>query len=132
MCCANPTFFPDNNTFRAYSQALQRSLETKKHLQKTLLTTQYRSILTDGLTTLDGERVVKLINQEATQYDLKQEKRSKWRGRVSGAATALSRLTVNFSTYIDPLIPQSPEYKLPYACLIIIFKVKTSDHGDGR
>ncbi|TGO06807.1 hypothetical protein BTUL_0494g00010 [Botrytis tulipae] len=106
----------------AYSEALQKSLQTKKHLQQTLLTTQYRSILTDDLTKLDGERVVKIIAQESKAYDAKQEIRSKWRGRLSESATALSRLTVNLSSYIDPLIPQSPEYKVPYACIMIIFK----------
>jgi len=122
--------FPPSLTLippKTYSKAFQKSLETKKYLQKTLLTTQYRSILTDDLATLDGEKFVKIIDQESKAYNAKQEKKSKWRGRVSDSATALSRLTVNLSSYIDPLIPQSPEYKVPYACLMIIFKASACD-----
>lgn len=72
---------------------------------------------------LDGQTVAEIIQKESKEHEIKQAKKSKWRGQVSGAAISLSKITLSLSSYIDPLIPQSPEYTVPYACLLIVFKV---------
>lgn len=64
-----------------------------------------------------------LINRESQKIQNKQASKPKLLQKVDASAHALIKIAMQIKPVIDVLIPQSPEYSVPYACLWILFKV---------
>ena len=64
------------------------------------------------------ERFIQERHREAT--DRLEQSKIKW---LSDATSSFASVAIQLSELLDPLVPQSPEYTIPFGCLMIIFKV---------
>ncbi|KAH8891769.1 hypothetical protein GQ53DRAFT_719454 [Thozetella sp. PMI_491] len=70
----------------------------------------------------DAAWVTAHIERECQRIQNKQSLRKEWAQVVSKAAHGFASLVVHLKPVIDVFVPQSPEYTVPYACILIIFK----------
>ncbi|KAL7974254.1 hypothetical protein HDV63DRAFT_399837 [Trichoderma sp. SZMC 28014] len=70
----------------------------------------------------DAAWMESLINRESQKIQNKQASKPKLLQKVDASAHALIKIAMQIKPVIDVLIPQSPEYSVPYACLWILFK----------
>ena len=45
---------------------------------------------------------------------------------LSRATNTFAKFALDIQVLINPLVPQSPEYAIPFGCLMVIFKVLNS------
>ena len=69
----------------------------------------------------DATAVRKFIEERYRESAVRLEQsKGKW---LSDATNTFASVTLRLAEIFDPLVPQSPEYTIPYGCLMIIFKV---------
>jgi flavin-dependent dehydrogenase len=71
----------------------------------------------------DAAWMESLIKKESKKIKDKQASKSELLQKIDTSAHALIKFAAQLKPAIDILIPQSPEYSIPYACLWILFKV---------
>lgn len=71
----------------------------------------------------DAAWVETLINKESENIANKRASKPELLQKVDASAHALIKVATQIKPMVDILVPQSPEYSIPYACLWILFKV---------
>lgn len=72
--------------------------------------------------------VESLIRQESERIKDRRASKNELLQRLDSSAHVLIKTATQLKPIIDILIPQSPEYSIPYACLWAIFKVCDDDN----
>lgn len=74
-----------------------------------------------GTTRFDATTVGKFIEKlHGKSVDRLEQSKSWW---LSDATNTFASVALQLAELLDPLVPQSPEFTIPYGCLMIIFKV---------
>jgi hypothetical protein len=75
----------------------------------------------------DASRIKELVEQETQRIQTAQDASSgdlEWTAKVKDVAYGVIKLAEVLKPVIDVFVPQSPEYRVPYACVWIVFKVR--------
>jgi hypothetical protein len=73
----------------------------------------------------DASRIKELVEQETDRIETAQESSNgdaEWTAKVKDVGYGVIKFAQVLKPVIDVLVPQSPEYTVPYACVWIVFK----------
>jgi hypothetical protein len=59
------------------------------------------------------------------QEILDKTEKGKYTKRLTDLADALCEFATRVSSVVEIMIPQSPEYTIPFKCIVLIFQVRT-------
>jgi hypothetical protein len=90
-------------------------------IQQLNLSSEERTLITEthGFTHVKDR--IRSIEKEI----LAKTEKGKYTKRITDLADALCEFATRISSVVEILIPQSPEYTIPFNCIILIFQVCT-------
>jgi len=77
----------------------------------------------------DAKMVTDFVLREQEKVEQNRNAKSEWKKNIADTGTVVARVVTKLKPVIEPLMPKSAEYTIPFGCLMMIFEVCVRRYG---